>query len=216
MSKDIMGENEHNPEIGRVLRASTVGFAIGSRINQLDLPAFGALVKAKPIESPEEVYGLIYNMHVDDDPLVRRLVLTENPRPETINDQRRNRLLPIEMSVLAVGYSDGARIIHALPPRPPLNLDPVVMCIDPSEVRLFTSSLGYLRLILGQTTLPMPIDQLLVAHVLDIYRRRGDDQQWAIQVIEELIALLRANYDVLVPTLEALSEALPSLPTVVA
>jgi hypothetical protein len=35
---------------------------------------------------------------------------------------------------------------------------------------------------------------------------------WGTAVTQELIELLRSNYDVLVPTLEALSDALPELP----
>ena len=34
---------------------------------------------------------------------------------------------------------------------------------------------------------------------------------WATAVTRELIELLRSNYDILVPTLEALSDALPEL-----
>ena len=70
-----------SPEVGRVLRASTSGFAVGCRVNQLSVPAFGSLVKAQPIDEGEAIYGLIYDMHIDDDPLIRRLVLAENPRP---------------------------------------------------------------------------------------------------------------------------------------
>ena len=33
-------------EIGRVLRASTVGFSVGCRVNQLSVPGFGSLVSA--------------------------------------------------------------------------------------------------------------------------------------------------------------------------
>ncbi len=95
--------NNPSPQIGRVLRASTTGFVIGCRVAQLSIPAFGGLVKAQPLDSGEAIYGLIYDMHIDDDALVRRLVLAETPRPEFINDQRQNRMLPIEMSVLTVG-----------------------------------------------------------------------------------------------------------------
>lgn len=194
--------------IGRVLRASTMGFAVGCRVAQLDVPAFGALVKARRDEGRESVYGLIYNMVIDDDPLVRRLVLAEDPRPETISDQRRNRLLPVEMSVLAVGYTIGEAIHHGLPPRPPLNLDPVELVTAPEEVRRFTGGLGYLRLVLGQSGGNVPVEQLLVAHIVDVTGRRGDDKAWALKATNELIDLLRSNYEVLVPTLEALSDAL--------
>lgn len=200
-----------NKEIGRVLRASTTGFVAGCQVAQLALPAFGCLVKAQPVDEREAIYGLIYDMHIDDDPLVRRLVLAENPPETVINDQRRNRLLPIEMSILAVGYRLNGRIYHGLPPRPPLNLDPVELCLDSSEVIEFTDRLGYLRLVLRAAGSDVPIEPLLVAHINHVYHTRGQDSTWAMRVTAELIELLRSNYEVLIPTLEALSEALPGL-----
>ena len=206
-----MNSYTSNPEIGRVLRASTVGYAVGCRVSQLTLPAFGSLVKAQPVDTREAIYGLIYDMHIDDDPLVRRLVLAENPRPELINDQRNNRMLPIEMNVLAVGYQLNGTVRYGLPPRPPLNLDPVQLCADPGEVTLFTDNLPYLRLVLRSAENKVPVDQLLVAHIVNAYQIRGQDTNWVMGVVTELIELLRSNYDVLIPTLEALSEALPNL-----
>lgn len=196
-----------NSEIGRILRASTTGFAVGCRVSQLSVPAFGGLVCAQPVDEREAIYGLIYDMHIDDDPLVRRLVLAENPPESVINDQRNNRLLPIEMSVIAVGYQVNGRVQHGLPPRPPLNLDPVELVTDPDDVRRFTEDLGYLRLILRNVGSNVPVDQLLVAHISNVYEIRGRDDGWATAVINELIELLRSNYDVLIPTLEALSDA---------
>lgn len=201
-------------EIGRVLRASTAGFAIGSRVSQLSEPSFGCLVKAQPRDEWEAIYGLIYDMHIDDDPLVRRLVMAENPRQSVIEDQRNNRLLPIEMSVLTVGYRLDTTLHHGFPPRPPLNLDPVYLCQDPAEIRDFTDRPGYLRLILRAAGGQVPIDQLLVAHIRQTYEQRGRDVDWAVGTIEELIELLRGNYELLVPTLEAISDALPDLPNV--
>jgi hypothetical protein len=198
-----------NQEIGRVLRASSAGFAVGCRVGQLSGPSFGCLVKAQPVDNREAVYGLIYDMHIDDDPLVRRLVLAESPRQSVIEDQRHNRLLPIEMSVLAVGYQLDGRLYHGLPPRPPLNLDPVQLCLAPQEVRDFTEKPAYLRLILRAAAGTVPVDQLLVAHIRHTYQQRGADAAWTSRTIQELIELLRSNYDLLIPTLEAISEALP-------
>ncbi|MCA9923368.1 MAG: hypothetical protein KC421_13395 [Anaerolineales bacterium] len=197
--------------IGRILRASTTGFAVGCRVGQLHVPAFGSLVKAQPVDAREAIYGLIYNMNIDDDPLVRRLVLAENPPESVISDQRQNRLLPIEMSVLAVGYELDGELQHGLPPRPPLNLDPVELVQNAQDVVAFTERLSYLRLILRAVGSNVPVDQLLVAHILNVYKLRGEDVVWGTAVIAELIELLRSNYDVLIPTLEALSDALPHL-----
>lgn len=204
----------NNQEIGRILRASTAGFAVGCRVSQLNLPAFGGLVRAQPVDEREAIYGLIYDMHIDDDPLVRRLVLTDAPPESVINDQRDNRLLPIEMSVLAIGYQFQGHIQHGLPPRPPLNLDPVELVANPADVRQFTDHLSYLRLILRAAGGNIPIDQLLAAHIANVYEIRDHDAIWALQVIDELITQLRSNYDVLIPTLEAINAAIPGLPNI--
>ena len=203
--------SEKQQEIGRVLRANTSGFAVGSRVNQLTTPGFGSLVKAQPAGEKEAIFGLIYNINIDDDQLIRRLVMVEDPRPEVIEDQRTNRILPIEMNVLAVGYRLDGSLYYGLPPRPPLNLDPVLLVEDTQELEQFTDNLGYLRLILRAEGGRVPVDQLLVAHMHDVYCRRGDDVQWVVSVVRELIELLRSNYEVLIPTLEALSSALPGL-----
>jgi len=202
---------EDKGDVGRVLRAGTQGFTIGCQVRQLSGPSFGCLVKAQPVDAREAIFGLIYNMAVDDDPLVRRLILADSQPEAVINDQRQNRLLPIEMSVLAVGYGRDGRFYHGLPPRPPLNLDPVLLCLDKAEIVRFTDRLGYLRLILRAADLGVPVDQLLVAHLQDIYRLRGYEVDWAIRVINEVIELLRNDYETLVPVLEAIGEALPEL-----
>lgn len=200
-----------NREIGRILRAGTLGFAVGCRVSQLEYPEFGGLVKAQ-VRPGEGVYGLIYNINVDDDPLVRRLVLAENLPLPAVEDQRTNRLLPIEMSVLAVGYHVESTIVHGLPPRPPLNLDPVQMVFDRDEIVRFTDNLGYLRLIMRQDGGNVPVDQLLVAHIRAVHALRGHDDAWGVRVTQEIIEQLRSNYETLIPTLEALSSALPDLP----
>ena len=202
---------QDNGQVGRVLRASTQGFAIGCQVRQLSGPSFGCLVKAQPVDARDCVYGLIYNMNVDDDPLVRRLILADNQPETVINDQRQNRLLPIEMHVLAVGYRRDRHYYHGLPPRPPLNLDPVLLCLDKTEIIQFTERLGYLRLILRAANLGVPVDQLLVAHLQDVYRLRRFDGDWAMAVIAEVVQLLRNNYETLVPVLEAIAEAMPEL-----
>jgi hypothetical protein len=102
-------------------------------------------------------------------------------------------------------------IYHGLPPRPPLNLDPVELCVDSGEVIEFTDRLGYLRLVLRAVGSNVPVEPLLVAHIAHVYNIRSQDNAWAMRVTAELIELLRSNYDVLIPTLEALSEALPGL-----
>ena len=105
-------------EIGRLLRAGTTGFIAGCRVNQLDAPSFGALVRA-PLGNGYQIYGLIHDIHIDDDGLVRQLVTADNVSAEVLKDNRERRIVPVEMSVLAVGYEQDGKIFHLLPPRPP-------------------------------------------------------------------------------------------------
>lgn len=162
--------------IGHVLRSSTAGFSAGARVAQLDTPSFGMVVKAEPRENGREtVYGLLYNLHIDDDPLVRQLVLADAVTDETIRDQRHNRIVPVEISVLTVAYRSGDALVHALPPRPPLSLDPIFVC-DDDEVRALTDRFDYFRLVLG--TSEVPAEQLLAANLLYAASRQAPDVQY--------------------------------------
>ena len=58
------------------------------------------------------------------------------------------------------------------------------MVLDQDEITRFTDKLSYLRLILRAANENVPVDQLLVAHIRDVYRLRGDDAAWALRVIE--------------------------------
>lgn len=195
-------------EIGRTLRASTEGFVIGCRVEQLT-SSFGDLVKAQ-LNETDVVYGLIYKIDIDDDPLVRRLVLLDGLEPAMIEDQRQNRLVPIEMSVLAIGYKVDNRIQYGLSKRPPLSLDPAFACTNMTELKEFTNDLGYLRMITRADPTRVPIDQLLITHIRNLCAIRGE-YQWAASAIQEVIELLRHDYQTLVPILETLSHTMPQL-----
>ena len=90
-------------EIGRLLRASTTGCVVGCRVSNISSPAFGGMVLI-PLDDKSEVYGLIYDIHIDDDGLVRQLVTAEGVSDDVILDNRLNRNVPVEISVLFVGY----------------------------------------------------------------------------------------------------------------
>jgi len=190
-------------EIGRLLRAGTTGFIAGCRVSQLDAPAFGALVRA-PLGDGYQVYGLIHDIHIDDDGLVRQLVTAENVSHEVMRDNRERRIVPVEMSVLAVGYEQDGKIFHLLPPRPPLSLDVIYLC-DDVEVQRFTSAgrFGYFRHILRATDIP--IGEVLAAHLLEV-KKKTKDGKWVENATKELITLLRDDYPTLMSVLGALGE----------
>ncbi|MBG0786001.1 MAG: hypothetical protein H0S79_12970 [Anaerolineaceae bacterium] len=193
-------------EIGRLLRSGTTGFVVGCKVQQISAPSFGAMVRV-PLEKDYQVYGLIYDIHIDDDGLVRQLITSENISEEVMRDNRENRTVPVEIGVLALGYEENAQIAHLLPPRPPLSLDVIYLC-TPEEVVRFTGTgrLGYLRQILRDPKLPT--DELLAAHLKqarDAHEAAGD-QDWFGEAVQEVIALLKDDRQRLMSVLAAASE----------
>jgi hypothetical protein len=195
-------------EIGRLLRAGTAGFVFGCRVTQLDAPVLGSLVRAPLIEG-YQVYGLIHDIHIDDDGLVRQLVTADNVDEAVIADNRVNRNIPVEISVLVVGYRENGRVRHILPPRPPLSLDLIYLC-TPEEIREFTSSgqFGYFRHILRGDT--FPVEEILATHLLQgqSAHLEGGISNWQDQALQELITILRDDYSRLMGVLGAASDAL--------
>jgi hypothetical protein len=177
--------------IGWVLRASTVEFAVGCRVLEPSVPQFGDLVKVS-VREDAHIFGLIYDVQVQDDLAVRQLILAGEMEAEAILDQRENRLVPIEIAVLIVGYQQGQTIIQGLPPQPPLSLDLLVMGSD-SDIRAFTAQLDYLRLVLNASQIPA--DELLTANLLRAAAVQPPEnrRRFLVSAGRELARLL--NYD---------------------
>ena len=200
-------------QIGHLLNSSTTQFVAGCSVAQLEAPALGALVRA-PLEQDYQVFGLITDIHIQDDGLVRQLVTAGNVSPEVMRDNRERRIVPVEMSVLAVGYEQAGKIFHMLPPRPPLSLDVIYLCSD-AELARFTGAgtrtepghrdFGYFRHILQAKDIP--VGEVLAAHILQVKQNTKNDQ-WVEQATRELITLLRDDYPTLMSVLGALGEIL--------
>jgi len=193
-------------EIGRLLRAGTSGFVVGCNVSKVNYPSFGALVAA-PQENGYRLYGLIYDIHIEDDGLVRQLVTVDTVNESVIADNRINRNVPLEMSVLAVGYRMNERIYHLLPPRPPLSLDSIHLC-DDDELVAFTSAgrFGYFRHVLRAADLP--VGELLAVHLQQTQsaQARSGNPAWLHAATQELITLLRDDYPTLMSVLGAIAD----------
>jgi len=190
-------------QIGHLLRAGTSGFVAGCSVSQLESPEFGSLVRA-PLDKEYSVYGLIYDIHIDDDGLVRQLVTAGDIKDDVRRDSRERRIVPVEMSLLAVGYEQGGKIYHLLPPRPPLSLDIIYLCSD-AELVKFTNAgkFGYFRHILQAKDIP--IGEVLAAHIKQASSAHKN-LDWAGKAAQELITLLRDDYPTLMSVLGALGE----------
>ena len=193
--------------MGRLLRAGTSGFVVGCRVSHLDAPSFGALVKV-PLEHRYQIFGMIYDIHVDDDGLIRQLVTADDVDESIIADNRINRIVPLEISVLSIGFRQGQRDYHLLPPRPPLSLDLVYLCSQ-QEICRFTSAggrFGYFRHILRAKDLP--VSELLAAHLKQARAAHEacGDKEWFKIATQEIITLLRDDYPTLMNVLRAIAD----------
>lgn len=201
-----MSETQKSIPIGKLLRAENSNFVAGCRVRELDTPALGALVKVK-LEDQSEIYGLITNILINDDSLVRQLVSGVSIPIEYTADNRYNRNLPVEIHVLTVGYAQNGSISHRLPPRPPLSLDELHLC-DPDELCHFTSlnEQSYLRHILR--LLDQPVEELLAAHLRQAKsaHETADDSAWYEQACQKMITLLRDDYPRLTTVLDVLTD----------
>src|SRR5215813_9887190 len=179
--------------IGRVLRASTVGYACGTRNHDLEEPAFGSFVQTRLHNGADvDVIGLIYGIRVDDDPLVRQLIMANHPTAATLRDQRENRMIPVEISVVNIGYRVNGASFHILPPRPPMSLDPVFLC-DDQTIRDFTQQFDFFRLVLN--TSEVPAEELLAAALKQAAQARPvrEQRDFLIQAGRRMAQLL--SYD---------------------
>jgi hypothetical protein len=154
---------------------------------------------------------LIHDIHIDDDGLVRQLVTAGNVSPEVMHDNRERRIVPVEMSVLAVGYEQDGKVSHLLPPRPPLSLDVIYLCPDADVVK-FTGAghFGYFRHVLQAKDIP--VGEVLAAHLQQARKAHhaAKNDAWFDAASRELITLLRDDYPALMSVLGALGDTLPA------
>jgi len=183
--------------VGRIIRSSTTRFAVGCRVLRPQVPLFGSLVQVPALED-DEVFGLIHDVRMEDDPFVRQMAASEGLPTEYIEDQRRNRQVPIEVGVLVVGFRHAGDIYHRLPPQPPLSLDVIHTC-SAAELVAFTERLGYFRLVMDASDLPA--DELLAANLrYAAEARKPADQDFLVAAGRELARLLAMD----LPRLDAI------------
>ncbi len=195
-------------EIGRLLRASTRECVVGCQVDHASLVSFGDMLTI-PINAQEKIFGLIYDIHIDDDGLVRQLATASELPEEVILDNRQNRNVPVEMSVLFIGFEQDNHISHLLPPHPPLSLDKIFTC-DMVDLMRFTSSeqFGYLRHIINRSE-DLPIGDLLAAHLKQTAaaHQYSNQPEWVERALKEVITMLRDDYSTLTSVLRALADA---------
>ena len=176
--------------VGRVLSSSTTRFIVGCQALLPKVPSFGSFVKVR-VHDETTIYGLIYDVSFGDDMLVRQLVGTPDIPEEVLRDQRENRQIPIDVSILVVGFHDAHGIHQYLPPQPPPALNEIELC-DESEIVAFTQQFDYFRTVLAAGG-DVPADELLAATLRRASLCLGGDEpdhNFLVRSGRELVRLL--------------------------
>ncbi len=113
------------------------------------------------------------------------------------------RVLRTEFTAALVGYKRPSGTLHRhLPPQPP-PLHFAVFACTAEDVQRFSEDLRYFRLLLSIAG-PVPAEQVLAAHVREVYQARQADRAWLERAARYIAALLKRDYERLRATLEAL------------
>ena len=178
--------SDHALPVGRVLRSSTTSFTLGTKTLAAEVPRFGGFVK---VAAPDggDIIGLIYDVVIEDDLFARQLIGAE-VGAEYIADQRANRQVPIEISVLVAGHARNGKMYQYLPAQPPIALDEIVTC-ERAEVIHFTEDFTYFRTVLNAKD--APADELLAASLRLAAEARGaQGRDFLVKAGRELSRLL--------------------------
>ncbi|RJQ42002.1 MAG: hypothetical protein C4545_05770 [Anaerolineaceae bacterium] len=192
--------------IGYVLNADTLGCTAGCPTSQTSNPEFGEMVKI-PAQNDHIIYGIITNVHILDDGLIRQLATTNPIEERIIRDNRDNRIIPLEFSIIFLGYSRQQHISHLLPPSPPLSLESTYPCSN-EEILTFTTAGngGYLRyMVADKGTLNF---DLVAAHFRNMHALLAGEEReaWVEKSTRTLVHFYRNDYDTLSRLLHTLSD----------
>ena len=110
------------------------------------------------------------------------------------------KTLGAEFTALMVGSRvPRGRLRQHLPAQPPPLHFSVLSC-DLQTVIAFSEQLTYFRLLLAAEG-ELPAEQLLAAHIRQVYTMRGNDLPWLARAAREVSTLLKTEYDRLLTVL---------------
>jgi hypothetical protein len=185
---------EEQVRIGEIVETETA-FFVAESFALHQPPALGRLVCVET-ESLPLIYGVVcYGTTASPDPgrrAVRRS--TEDVYDEAIYREHPQLELTLrtEFTARLVGYDDGQRVHHYLPPQPPPLHYSVHEC-SLAQVQAFTERSHYLSLLLAATEIPP--EQLLAAHIRQVYGARSGDDAWLARVARKVSGLFKSDYE---------------------
>ncbi len=197
--------------IGEIIETASTGF-IAESFELNSPPPLGSVVAVHlPAGSGEKttastVYAVVaYGQTVGLDPsrrAIRRSTDTVFDEAVYAHSPELPHILRTEFGAALVGFLAGGRARQNLPSQPP-PLHYSVQSVPAEELRHFTDSLSYLRLLLTYVG-PVPPPQVLAANVREVYQQRGADRDWLDAAAREVATLLKDDHQALLTVLYAI------------
>lgn len=121
-----------------------------------------------------------------------------------------DHVLRTEFGAALVGFFSDGQVRQHLPSQPP-PLHFSVQSVSQEDLRRFTDSLDYFRLLLTVAGPVLPT-QVLAANVREVYRQRGQDRIWLDAAAREIATLLKDDHQALLTVLYAIDPGPVPLP----
>lgn len=185
--------------IGEVIESSTTAFTAGA-YQLLEAPAFGTLVRAQTRSEGHAIYGLVYDIRTGSkEPGGRAVVRGRTYSGRDLYDDEIYQehpdlaeVLQTEFSAITVGFAEGERIYHYLPPQPPPVHYSVYEC-GIGELARFSAENDFFRTVLFAYQIPS--DELLSAAIRHAARAHSDSRAYLVRAGREIASLLKDDYD---------------------
>jgi len=185
---------ELSDRVGEVIEASTTEF-VAQCYELYKSPPLGSLVKT--IDSPIELYGIVYNAITASIEPGRRPIARGRDESSEEEIYRSSpqllKLLRTEFSAMVVGHRQGDRLLHYLPPKPARIHSFVYFCL-PEEVKEFSQSFEFLNMLVN-THLSVAVEELVAASLRQISLVHEDPHTFLVAAGRELAMLLGSDFN---------------------
>ena len=185
--------NMNGPQkVGEVIEASTTDF-VAQCYELYQSPPLGSLVKTR--DMLVEQYGIVYNATTTSIEPGRRPIARGKDEASEEEIYRSSpqlwQLLRSEFAALVVGYRQGDKLYHYLPPKP-ARIHGFVYSCEPEEVKEFSRSFDFLT-ILASAHLPVSADELIAACLRQMSQVYEDPRSFLVTGGKELAVLFGGN-----------------------
>jgi hypothetical protein len=185
---------ELQDRVGEIIEASTIEF-VAQCYELYQSPPFGNLVKTG--DKGSELYGIVYNATTASIEPGRRPIARgkDEPTEEAIyrSSPQLLKLLRTEFSALLVGFRQNGKFSYYLSDRPPRIHSFVYQCA-PDEVREFSRSFEFLRLLLG-AQLPVSVEEIAAASLRQMSQLADNPNGFLVTAGKELAVLLGSDFN---------------------